>query len=62
LRPSQLLLRDARGVVGLTATGQEFLTYAEQTLAAYWSMRQRLQRLRAEVRGHLCLGASPTLG
>jgi len=59
---AQLLLRDARGVVGLTAAGEEFLTYAEQTLAAYWSMRQRVQHLRAEVRGHLRLAASPTLG
>lgn len=55
---SQLLERDNRRVV-LTPAGQEFLTYAEQTVQGWQAVRQRLQADKT-LRGAISLFCSVT--
>ena len=58
----ELLIRGERGVVSLTAAGEVFLAFAEQVVAAYEEMLQRLSHLKEEVSGELVIAASTTPG
>ncbi|RLC61052.1 MAG: LysR family transcriptional regulator, partial [Chloroflexota bacterium] len=58
----KLLLRDGRGLVGLTASGQAVLDFARSTLAAYDALCAELRRLEEDIAGTLRLAASTTPG
>jgi len=58
----KLLLRDGRGLVGLTASGQAVLDFACSTLAAYDALCAELRRLEEDIAGTLRLAASTTPG
>ena len=58
----ELLIRGERGVVSLTAAGEEFLAFAEQVIAAHEEMLQRLSYIKEEVSGELVIAASTTPG
>lgn len=59
---TELLIRSERGVVSLTAAGEEFLAFAEQVVAAHEEMLQRLSHLKEEISGELIIAASTTPG
>lgn len=59
---SELLLRDGRGLVGLTASGEVVLGFARSMLAANDALRAELRRLQEEIAGTLRLAASTTPG
>jgi DNA-binding transcriptional LysR family regulator len=59
---TELLIRGERGVVSLTAAGDEFLAFAEQVVTAHEEMLQRLSHIKEEVSGELIIAASTTPG
>ena len=59
---TELLIRGERGVVSLTAAGEEFRAFAEQVVAAHEEMLQRVDHLKEEVSGELVIAASTTPG
>jgi DNA-binding transcriptional LysR family regulator len=58
----ELLIRGERGVVSLTTTGEVFLAFAEQVIAAHEEMLQQLNHIKEEVSGELIIAASTTPG
>lgn len=59
---TELLIRGERGVVSLTAAGEEFLAFAEQVATTYDEMLQRLSHIKEEISGELIIAASTTPG